>query len=331
MRRAKSLHVLEKSVAAAVSAIEIYNKPDFRYRGETFSILMVNAWELLLKAKILKDNGNNLKSILVLDKRRLKDGNWSKRLHPRKTRSGNPATLSLGKSIDVIQNSTPRLLDQRVVDNVFILVEIRDNSIHLINQDLSLESKIQEVGTAALRNYVQIVQEWFNYDLSRYNFFLMPLSFFHEADVVESFSVKRLNDQTRNLLEYLKNKEEEHPSETENPYNVTLKVETKFVKSSSSNALAVRWTDDPSAPQVRVTEEDNLKGRFDYRRLTDKMKSRYSDFKENKTYHELRKQVEEDDKYCHIRRLDPQKQGGTKKKYYSSKIFKFFDQHYTRS
>ncbi|WP_373874268.1 DUF3644 domain-containing protein [Aeromonas caviae] len=35
--------MLEKSVAAMLSAIEIYNKPDFRYREETFSVLCINS------------------------------------------------------------------------------------------------------------------------------------------------------------------------------------------------------------------------------------------------------------------------------------------------
>ena len=43
--------LLEKSLGAALSAIEVYNKPDFRHREECFVILLVNAWELLLKAK----------------------------------------------------------------------------------------------------------------------------------------------------------------------------------------------------------------------------------------------------------------------------------------
>ena len=42
-RKARYQHLLEKSVHAALSAIEIYNKPDFKYREESFSILMVNA------------------------------------------------------------------------------------------------------------------------------------------------------------------------------------------------------------------------------------------------------------------------------------------------
>jgi hypothetical protein len=43
-RKARCQHLLEKSVHAALSAIEIYNKPDFKYREESFSILLVNAW-----------------------------------------------------------------------------------------------------------------------------------------------------------------------------------------------------------------------------------------------------------------------------------------------
>ena len=52
-----------KSIQAALSAIEIYNKPDFKYREESFSILMVNAWELLLKAKIAADNSERIESL----------------------------------------------------------------------------------------------------------------------------------------------------------------------------------------------------------------------------------------------------------------------------
>ncbi len=47
--------LLDKSIAAALAAIEVYNKPHFRYREESFVVLLVNAWELLLKAKLLKD------------------------------------------------------------------------------------------------------------------------------------------------------------------------------------------------------------------------------------------------------------------------------------
>ena len=66
--------LLEKSIAACISGIEIYNKPDFKYREETFTILMINAWELLLKAKILKDNKNNIQSIYIKEPKKLAKG-----------------------------------------------------------------------------------------------------------------------------------------------------------------------------------------------------------------------------------------------------------------
>lgn len=61
-----------------ISAIEIYNKPDFKYREETFSILAINSWELLLKAKWLKENRNKVRSLYVLEKsKKKKDGSAS--------------------------------------------------------------------------------------------------------------------------------------------------------------------------------------------------------------------------------------------------------------
>ena len=46
-RLSRSVRLLQNSEAALISAIEIYNKPTFEYREETFTILALNAWELL--------------------------------------------------------------------------------------------------------------------------------------------------------------------------------------------------------------------------------------------------------------------------------------------
>ena len=55
--KSRSKELLDRAIAATVATIEIYNKPDFPYRSETFCILAINGWELLLKAKWLKENG----------------------------------------------------------------------------------------------------------------------------------------------------------------------------------------------------------------------------------------------------------------------------------
>ena len=47
--------LLEKSVEAFIMGLEIYNKPTLKYRLEGFSFFICNAWELMLKAKLLKE------------------------------------------------------------------------------------------------------------------------------------------------------------------------------------------------------------------------------------------------------------------------------------
>ncbi|WP_216368093.1 DUF3644 domain-containing protein [Aeromonas sp. 1805] len=76
--------MLEKSVAAMLSAIEIYNKPDFRYREETFSVLCINSWELLLKAKVLNLASNKVASLYAMEYRTLKTGMKSTVKRPKK-------------------------------------------------------------------------------------------------------------------------------------------------------------------------------------------------------------------------------------------------------
>jgi len=51
--------LIEKSKEAFVMAIEIYNRPTLKYRVEGFSFFICNAWELMLKAKILRDDGRD--------------------------------------------------------------------------------------------------------------------------------------------------------------------------------------------------------------------------------------------------------------------------------
>lgn len=52
--------LLKNSVAAYFAAIEIHNKPDIEYRYETTTVLLMNAWELLLKAYVRKFTNKNI-------------------------------------------------------------------------------------------------------------------------------------------------------------------------------------------------------------------------------------------------------------------------------
>lgn len=327
-KKSKYKFLLEKSISASLSAIEIYNKPDFKYREESFSILMVNAWETLLKAKILLDSGNDLKSLFVIDKNKVKV-NGEPFIYPRFkiNRAGNHLTIDIYQAIKVLT------LEERLKENIELLVEIRDNAIHFYNTSKLFEKKVLEIGTASLRSYVEIVKEWFNYDLSQFNFYLMPISFFHPHEL-ESFSIHSEDVQHKNLLNYIADKEDKFPSDLDEKHNISLILHTKFVRSNSIDAMNVRIDNaNPKAIPVKITAEKHFANKYPWaytENLLPQLKSRYSDFKINSDFHKLKNKLEEDEKFCAKRYLNANTKKGMKQKFYNPNILKEFDKHYSK-
>ena len=327
-RKPRHTYLLEKSVNAVISAIEIYNKPDFKYREESFSILMVNAWEILLKAKIVYDNSNNLKSIYLADRSaKRKDGQPYKNPKYKINRAGNYMT------IDIFTAMTKLQLPQRLTENIELLVEIRDNAIHFFNESKFFEKKVLEIGTATLKSYVQCINEWFSYDLTKYNFYLMPISFFHSYEM-ESFSITNEDEQHKNLLKYIEKKEKKFPSDIRQNHNISLVLETKFVKSKSIASMAIRYdNDDPKAIAVKVSAEEQFAAKYHWtfkNDLVPKLKETYSDIKFDRQFRKLMREIEKDKNLCGLRYLDFRTKKGVQQKFYSPNIMKVFDKHYTR-
>ena len=101
-RVARSTRLLKNAEAALISAIEIYNKPAFGYREETFAILAINAWELLLKAKVLEQHSNVLSCLHVYTTRKLASGAQSKKKYVKLNRTGNKMTIGIDGCIDLL-------------------------------------------------------------------------------------------------------------------------------------------------------------------------------------------------------------------------------------
>ena len=328
--KSRSRLMLEKSIAAMLSAIEIYNKPDFKYREETFSVLCINSWELLLKAKVLNLASNKLASLYAMENKTLKDGKKSSIKRPKKNRSGNPMSVGLFEAYRIIAEDYGVKIDKVVNDNLVALTEIRDNSIHFVNEDFLLALKIQELGSASLQNYLHLVSAWFGDVLSGYNFYLMPLSFFRNFADAPGVS---LNSSEKKVLEYIRKSEELYDdSENVGDYNLTLRIDVKFQKVKSTSGIPVQITNDPHATAVFLSEEDFTdKYPWDYDVLSTRLTKRYSDFKKNEKYHKIRKQLEKDNNFGYQRLLNPKNPRGGKKTFYNPNIQKEFDKHYTKS
>lgn len=313
----------KKSIQAAVSAIEIYNKPNFSYREEAFALLMTNAWELLLKAKWGLDHQEAPDCLFAFG---MDD---KKNPVPKLNRSGNPLSVGLPHLAAKLRQDPNSGLERGCHDNILALLEIRDNAAHFVNKDLYLGRRVLEIGTASLRNYLQLATEWFQLDLSIYNFFLMPLSFYHGFEAVEPTTRTGYSTQIRNLLSFLDRLEAANADE-ETTQHVALRIETKFVRVKDADAFAFRWTDDPKAPVINVREEDFLKSYpLTYQKLTELLKRRYSDFLANDHYHGIRKRLEKEKKYCIERSLDPNNPRSARQRFFNANIVQEFDRHYS--
>lgn len=319
-----SADLASKSVQAAIAAIEVYNKPNFSYREEAFALLMCNAWELLLKAKWLVDHKDAVESLYVL----VDDGKGG--MIAKANRSGNPLSHGAPYLAAKLSDDKDSGLEPACRDNFLALIEIRDNAVHFLNKDLYLGRRILEIGTASLRNYLCLATEWFQLDLSKYNFFLMPISFYHGFEAAEPATRALYPDQVQRLLAYL-DALEEQPLEPEAKQHVALRMETKLIRGKDTASVAFRWTDDPSAPAITVREEDVLKNYpMTYRDLANTMKRRYTNFLENKAFHKIRQALEKDTKFVIVRLLHPTNPTSSRQRFYNPNILQEFDKHYVR-
>lgn len=323
--KSRSKELLDRAVAATVAAIEIYNKPDFLYREEAFAVLAINGWELLLKAKWLADHSNKVSSLYVMEPRTKKDGSKSKKLQVKETRSGNPFTHSLDFLAKKLVES--KAFDTNAWANIQALVEMRDSSIHFYNRSGAFPVRLQEIGTASLKNFVAATKNWFGRDMSEFNFYLMPLSFValpHQTEAVV------LNHEEKKFLAFVESLEPAN-DDAASPYSVTVNIDIKFTRSKAKDALGVQVTNNPSAPEVRLTEEQ-IRERYpwDYDRLNEECAKRYSDFKQVQKYHDIRKRLLKDKRFGEVRFLDPGNTKSPKKPFFNPNIMQEFDKHYTK-
>jgi hypothetical protein len=318
--KARNREFLDRAVAAMVAAIEIYNKPDFRYRAESFTILATNAWELLVKAKWLADNDNRVSSLYV------RQGGGTKRKRIKRTAAGNAMTHSLDYLASKLREMGT--LNEQACRNLKILSEFRDSAVHFYHRNPLFAERLQEIGAAAVKNFSSAARDWFKVKFWRFNFYLMPLAFVLPPRSAEGLV---LSSEERRFLKFVHDQSQDD-DDPGSPYSVAVNIEVRFVKSRSADAIPMRVTTDPSAPAVQLTEEQ-VRERYpwDYAELTSRCRQSFPDFKVDSKYHALRKSLMSNSRFAHVRQLDPGNPRSAKKTFYNPNILTEFEKHYKRS
>ncbi len=108
MLRKLSRQLLEKSEDAFLLALEIYNKPTVEYRVESFCILFINSWELLLKAYLIEE-AKNVKVIFVKGSKQTETITFTEALGRVLTDTENPIRKNLEDINDLRNTSSHRI------------------------------------------------------------------------------------------------------------------------------------------------------------------------------------------------------------------------------
>lgn len=318
MTYSKSNIIYQKSIEAAKAAIELYNKPVFPYRNESFSILMINAWELLLKAKKLKENNNKMVSLYIKEKVKNKKGILTKKEKYKRNRTGNFSTLSI---VDLINTE---ITDENLKKNLSLLLEIRDNAIHCFNKPKSLEKEYLEIIAATLSSFQVALEQWFSYDISNDDMFIIPIGF----NIPKEYDVTDISKEEKNILKYIT--EQKNHSDNTSDFDVTLNIDVKFTKSKSQNAHPVKYS--PDGLPIKVDSEETFKNKYplSYQELIKKLDEKYINFKQNQAFWKQKRILEQNNKFAGVRYLNHQTKKGPKKTYYNTEIIKEFDKIYIR-
>jgi hypothetical protein len=232
-RLSRSVRLLQNAEAALISSIEIYNKPAFAYREETFSILALNAWELLLKAKLLAINNNELRCLYVRFTKQTATGTQSTKQYIKRNRTGNMMTVGIDGCI-VLLEKQGIAVPEPIKKNLAALAEVRDNAVHYINASPQLSKQVLEIGTACLRNFIEIGKQWLDLDLSSYSLYLMPIGFLPSAEAATAIT---LSNHEQKIVNYLASLMREAHEGDVRDYHVSLDVNISFKRTSA----AVAW------------------------------------------------------------------------------------------
>jgi hypothetical protein len=132
-------NLLNSSIDAFILAIGIINNPSVTYRLESFVVLLCNAWELLMKAKLYQNGGK-----IFYPKKRNK---------PKKSRSLDDCLNQIfTSSIDPIKK------------NIIKIAELRNNIIHLVIP--FIPPNIMGLFQASILNFRDKIGEWFEISLT---------------------------------------------------------------------------------------------------------------------------------------------------------------------
>ena len=213
-------NLLGNSQSAMMAAIEIYNKPAFQYRDECIVILLLNSWELILKALISK----NKESIFYQE-------------------GGN--TLSWRDAFSKGANYFPSTISPASTkQNLEFLSKYRNDAVHFYNQE-GFRVVLYSLAQTSIVTYRDLLLDSFDVDLSeQISWQLLPIGIRPPIDAIsyisETSTDRRRNTEVRQYLSELAEAAKELTSNDEDTgrlltiFNIKLESVRKKLETRTS-------------------------------------------------------------------------------------------------
>ncbi len=217
--------LLDKSQEAFTMGIEIYNKPTIKYRVEAFSFMICNAWELMLKAKIIKDSGED--AIYYKDNKE--------------------RTKSLSNCISMIFTNESSPLRKNLEE----IISLRDTSTHFITQEYELI--YVPLFQSCVNNYADKMYEFHSIDITKQ----IPTHFLNLSVGDNPLTMNELQAKyskiiVDNLLKHQTKIENLANENHSDKFAIVIRQDLRLVKSKDSGVPAFRYVKDGEQPVGEV-------------------------------------------------------------------------------
>ena len=226
--------LVERSLDAFVLSLETINSLSTKYRVESFAYLACNAWELLLKAKILEVTGNR------------------RAIYYKQKPNERPRTLALR---DCLRQVFPNEQDP-VRRNINRVADLRDEAVHLIISQVPRD--VMGLFQAAVLNYHDRLRKWFGISLSdRVPVGMMSIVYDFAPEQVDLLNPVLRRRMGKETVDYLAEFQAEIRHEFETlgkPSEFTIPIEYKLALVKSTDESDIVLTKGDSGLATRVVE-----------------------------------------------------------------------------
>lgn len=330
MKKQVLFNLKKNAYSAFSSAIEIHNKPNIEYRYENVTILLLNAWELILKAFVRK---YTRKSIFKV----------------------NDYTISIDEAIGITkQYLIEKGLIRKYVayfDNVELLEKYRNSNVHFYNEK-GLDGVMFSLIAKNTLDFNQFCMDFFNEDpIGKNNLTILPIGFKLPFNPEQYLSMKNSayssNKEIKNFMDkILVRIKDLNDQNIEESLVIGFDVYLSSVKKISNSDLIVaidqensdynvkigkkvEFSNEPGATKVYLSDDDILNNYpLSYEDVWKGCKNQNPNFKKDNQFQNLINRIKNNKQYCFERKHYPGREKSAVTRMYSKDAIDYVIKNY---